>query len=92
MALCQRHSRDTLPQVAQQLWLGVLRCYVLLLRELRSRPGPPSPLAPRPALQQKAPIKLSWPTGEHTYCHLTSCQYVVNIGQKHMASMLPHVS
>ena len=33
--MCKRHSRDTAPSTAQELWFTVLQHYVALLRQLR---------------------------------------------------------
>jgi hypothetical protein len=37
VALCKRHSRDAAPEVAEELWFGVLQSYVALLRDVRRR-------------------------------------------------------
>ena len=37
VALCKRHSRDAAPQIAEELWFGVLQSYVTLLRDVRRR-------------------------------------------------------
>lgn len=35
VSMCKRHSRDTAPSTAQELWFTVLQRYVALLRQLR---------------------------------------------------------
>jgi hypothetical protein len=42
VSLCKRHSRDALPEAAQELWFTVLQRYVALLRRVRQLARQPS--------------------------------------------------
>ena len=63
VALCQRHSRDTAPEMAQELWFGVLQAHVTLLRDLRASCNgaesmQPSPERPHFVADTRSPLSL----------------------------------
>lgn len=61
VALCQRQSRDASPQVAQQLWLQVLRIYVAQLRKLRAEQPAESAQPAKLKQAHSADGRLAWP-------------------------------